>query len=143
MARKPGLTLEDVRKSDKFAQKERAFKVSDLLNEDEVVELRKANKKEKKKLFDPVDALVAEIIARFGYDFYLEWNAGNIDDEWVSRLISAERARSEREAFGLKAIVYSMVSACVKVEKGQRKPKGPAQANKIIKNCIKIIKGEV
>lgn len=60
MARKPGLTLEDVRKSDKFAQKERAFKVSDLLNEDEVVELRKATKQEKKKLFDPVDALVAE-----------------------------------------------------------------------------------
>lgn len=138
---KPGLTLADV-KSQNLAQKEQVVRVSDLLSEDEQVELRKANSKSKKKLFDPVDALVAEIIARFGYDFYLKWNNGELDDAWVSRLLAAERARAEREAFGLKAIVYSMVSACVRVEKGQKKPKGPAQASKIIKNSIKTIKGE-
>lgn len=42
----------------------------------------------------------------------------------------------------LKAIIVQMVASCIKREKGQAAPKGPKQAQKLLKADIKAAKGE-
>lgn len=131
-------TLQDIKKSPKLNK--RNFGVSDFLTTEQVEELHTAAAKSHKKrqLFDAVDALVAEIIARFGYDMYLRWQAGEIDHEWLTKILNAERARDKQKLLSLEGIVFSMVSASM----AKNPKKAVRHAQDILKQDIKVARGE-
>lgn len=140
--RKSDLTLNNVVKRAKSGG---SYQISDFMTSEEKRELRRSNfegKKVKRK-FDEIDAFVAEIIARFGYDAYRAWNAGEIRTEHISRLLLAERARERGLALNLETIIVATVSSAVKRRRGEPMPKGLKLANKIIKEEIKLAKGEL
>lgn len=131
-------TLEEIKKSPKLNKRD--FGVSDFLTTGEVEELHTAAATSHKKqpLFDPIDAFVAEIVARFGYDVYLKWSAGKIDHDWLTRMLNAERARDKQQLLSLEGIIYAMVSASM-----SKKPqKAVRQARDLMKRDIKIANGE-
>lgn len=143
--RKSDNTLKGIRKGlSKPSPEGGSYRVSDFLSKKKMQELRTANYegRKKKALFGAVDALGAEICARFGYDVYLAWNAGEIDSEKVYRWLYAERAREAKNRIALESVVANMVGACIRVEKGKPKPKGPAVVKKILQSEFKIMKGE-
>lgn len=143
MSQKP-LTLNDVRKSDKISGKKREFRASDFLTKDEQIELRQSNfrGRKAKKRFNDIDAYVAEIIGRFGYDFYKDWQSGKISTDKTNRYIAAERAREKSQFLSMEAIIMLMVGSCIQRSKGQPAPRGPKTAQKIFKAEEKIAKGE-
>lgn len=141
MNSKPGLTLNDIRKSPKVGQ---VYRASDFLTKDEQDKLRHSNfiGKRSKKKFDKVDAYCAEIMGRFGYTAYKAWDSGEIDQEFMTKMVEAERARERAQWLPLETIIINMVGACIKRNKGEPQPKGPKQAQKIMKIEVKAAKGE-
>ena len=137
-------TLKNVRDTSQKLKEVRVHRASDFLTDEEQKELRAVNLKGRKarRKFDEVDAYVAEIIARFGWDVYQAWNAGKIDNAEMQSWILAERSREKSQVLGLYSMIYSTVSSCVKVEKGKRAPKGIKMAQNLIKSEAKIAKGE-
>lgn len=137
-------TLKNVRKTSQKLQEVRVRRASDFLTKEEQQELRNVNlqgKKAKRK-FDDIDAYVAEIIARFGWDVYQLWNEGRIENKEMQSWILAERAREKSQMLGLYSLIYSTVTSCVKVERGQKKPKGLKIAQNILKSETKMAGGE-
>lgn len=143
MAKKPGLTLSEVRKSPKMGG-ERVYRASDFLTDDEKLELQfnNARGRKKKRTYNDVDAYIAEIIARFGYEAYKAWNRGELPPDKMAKMIAAERAREKAKILDLEGIIIAMVGACVRKEKGKPAPKGPKMAIKILKQAVKEAKGE-
>lgn len=141
---KPQLTLNDIKTKATASGGQKSFGVSDFLSKDELRELRRANYagKAPKRLFNGVDAYIAEIIARFGYDAYKDWQEGILPDQKMRKMIYAERARERSNLLGIEAIIISMVGACVRRQKGQPAPKGPKTAIKIFKREAKDARGE-
>ncbi len=131
-------TLAEIKESPKF--KKRDFGVSDFLTTDELENLHTAvtATPKKRRLFDQVDSLTAEIIARFGYDVYLRWNAGEIEHEWLTRMLNAERARDKQNLLSLEGIIYAMVSASM----AKKPQKAVRKAQDLMKQDIKIANGE-
>lgn len=145
--RKSDITLKKVRDNSKTLSKPktREYRASDFLTNDEMTELQLNNivgRKNKRK-FDDVDAKVAQIIARFGYQVYELWNAGRIDDKEMDKWLIAETARERSILINLELVIASAISALVKIEKGQPRPKGVKNAVKIIKKELEIAKGEI
>lgn len=139
---KPELTLNAAKQ---IASKKRNARVSDFLTEEEKRKLHDASmhrQKKAKKRFDDVDAYVAEIIARFGYDAYKDWNAGIIDNEKMAKMLLAERAREKKHLLALEGIIIAMISPMIKREKGEPKPKSPKLAVKIFQNEAQSARGE-
>lgn len=138
---KSELTLKAARQ---IASTKRNARISDFLTKSEQRELRNANlhRQKKKKKFDAVDAYVAEIIARFGYDAYKDWKAGIIDDKKMSRMLLAERAREKEHLLAIEGIIIAMTSPLIKREKGKPAPKSPKLAVKIYKEEAQIARGE-
>lgn len=120
-------------KAKKIAGKKRNFRASDFLTEDEQAEIRKNNAKGKETLFNAVDAYVAEIIARFGYDTYMAWKAGDIDNSRMQKYILAERARDAQTLFPLENIIVGAVAGANNPTKGGHAPKSLQMAIKILK----------
>lgn len=141
MNKKPELTLNEIKKSPKLG---RTFRASDFLTKEEQQELRQANLRGRrgKRKFDAVDAYAAEIIARFGYDTYKAWNEGELDAEKMYRMVLAERAREKALILPLESIIVTMVRDCIRRGKKDKKPKGPKEAARIIKQELKVIRGE-
>lgn len=135
------LTLERVRNS---KLKKKVFQASDFLTKEEQLKLKRANfeGKKKQRRYNDIDAYIAEMIGRFGYEFYKDWKSGLIKTDQVNKYIAAERARDKSNVLALEAIVISMVGACIKREKKQPKPRGPKIAQNIFKHEEKIAKGE-
>lgn len=129
----------------KTAQKPTAHesRVSDFLSNEEKQQLRQSHFKSRSKVaFNHVDAFAAELIARFGFDFYKAWNNGEIEQEKAERFLLAERSRDAQMRLNIESVIMATVSSCIKLEKGQKKPKGLAIAKDIIKNEMKNAKGE-
>jgi len=141
MTKPEGATLKEVYKN--ASQKTTTFRASDFLSNDEQRQLRRANVigKKQHRRFDAVDALVAEIIARFGYETYKAWDSGEISDEKMSRLIAAERAREAQNRLPLEALMFNLISSCIRIEKGTRRPSGVKRARELIKSEGKIASG--
>lgn len=137
----PELTLKNIRKSPRLVESQKTtYRVSDFLI-DEQKKARKKRKNQAKKTqrkFDAVDAKVAEIVARFGYDVYLKWDNWEIDDEKMDRMLRAERAREKAYILPLESIVAHLVKDCIKRRKKEKKPTGPKEAAKIIKIEMQI-----
>lgn len=115
--------------------KERVHRVSDFLTNEEKNDLARANTRGKKKAYDKVDAYVAEIIARFGYDAYIAWQSGNIETKRMNRLLAAERIRDRASLLTLEAVIVSAVA-------GANQPTKSGHAPKSLKNAIKILQKE-
>lgn len=147
MVKKPEITLEQARS--KIRPPKTNFQASDLIDADRLQELRRKAKQSeserhsaKKKRFDKWDAYSAEIIARFGYETYQRWNEGEIEIAQMEKWLNAERARDKGNLLNLEAIIISLVTSCVRYQKGEQRPKGPEHARKIYKEEAKIAKGE-
>lgn len=132
-------TLSTIKKSPKLQPK--VVRLSDLVSKEELVQL-KPKRPKKKRSYDDIDAFVAEIIARFGYDVYQKWNTEEIETKTLQKWLLAERARDRAQLIPLEGIIMHMVSACIKRHKKERAPKGPKEAQKIISAEIKAAKGE-
>lgn len=144
---KHGTTLAEIQKDLKQEASHgtaKVIRVEDVTTPEErkLMAERRKNVAKSKRKFDDVDAYIAEIIVRFGYDAYIAWNRGEISMERMTRLLRAERAREASEQMELYGIIMSMVGACVKRYKGQPAPKGPRVATKIFKTVEKIAKGD-
>lgn len=131
-------TLNSIRKSPKFEQ---VVRLSDLVTKEEKAKLKPAKPK-KKRPYDDIDAFVAEIIARFGYEVYQKWNLGEIETKALQRWVLAERARDRAQFIPLEGVIAHMVGACIRRTKKEKAPKGPKEAQKIISLEIKAAKGE-
>lgn len=113
----PELTLKNVKEK---ATKVREHKVSDFLTDEQIEEVQKSNIKGKKNTsFDEVDAYIAEIIARFGYDTYIGWKNGDISEETMIKLILAERTREAKIRLKIEGIITGAVASLRSV-KAQR-----------------------
>ena len=137
-------TLKNVRDTSQKLKEVRVHRASDFLTDEEQKELRAVNLKGRKarRKFDEIDAYVAEIMARFGWDAYQAWGRGEITTEKMNRLLYAERARDKQKDIPLISTIVSAVSSCVKVEKGQPRPRGIKQAGNLLKREFKMAKGE-
>ena len=137
------ITLEQAKKSPKL-KSGGSSRITDFLTDEEKLDLKRSNfqGKQKQKRFNDIDAYIAEMIGRFGYEFYKDWAKGEISTAKVNRYIAAERAREASRNLAVEAIVITAVSSCVKREKGQPKPKGMKVAQDIFKKEEKIAKGE-
>lgn len=124
------------------AVKEKSFRASDFLTNEEIEEVHKSNLKGKKKTgFDEIDAYIAEIIARFGYDTYVAWKFGEIDELNMAKYIRAERAREARSRLAIENVVVAAMAGANHPTKGGHLPKSLKAALKMLKNEQKIAEG--
>lgn len=134
----PELTLNKVKQNAKV----RNFRASDFLTEKELDEVHESNLKGKKtKGFDAIDAYIAEIIARFGYDTYVAWKFGEIGEEQMTRYIKAERARDVQNRLMIENIIVASMAGANNPTKGGHMPKSLKAAIKMIKSEEKLAKG--
>jgi len=120
-------------KAKQIAGKKRNFRASDFLTEDEQAEIRKNNAKGKESPFNAVDAYVAEILARFGYETYMAWKAGDIDNARMQKYILAERARDAQFLFPIENIIVASMAGANNPTRGGHAPKSLQTAIKILK----------
>ena len=120
----------------------REFRASDFLTDEQMEEVHRSNARGKKKAgFDDIDAYVAEILARFGYQAYLAWKCGDISAENMAKFIQAERAREVRYRLGLENIIVASVAGANNPTKGGHAPKSLKTAIKMLKREENIAKG--
>lgn len=123
---------------EELKNKELHFRASDFLTEDEQERLHEANAKgAKEKPYDEVDAISAEILARFGYDAWSAWQDGTISTSQMLRYIAAERAREARQIIPLEAITLLAMAGANHGNKNGKPPKSLASAQQLLKNEIK------
>lgn len=134
----PELTLDKVKETAKVE----TFRASDFLTKDEVEEVHESNLKGKKNSkFDMIDAYIAEIIARFGYDTYVAWKFGEISEINMAKYIEAERARDARNRLTLENIIVASVAGANQPTRSGHAPKSLKTAIKMLKNEEKLAKG--
>ena len=129
---KPELTL----KKAKETAAKREFRASDFLTQEQLDEVHLSNAKGKKTTsFDEVDAYIAEILGRFGYDTYVAWKIGEIKEEQMVKYIEAERAREVRSRLMLENIIVASMA-------GANNPTKSGQPPKSLKTAVKMLKSE-
>ena len=134
----PELTLNKVKNNAKV----RNFRASDFLTDEEIDEVHESNAKGKvNKGYDIIDAYIAEIIARFGYDTYVAWKFGEIGEENMMKYIKAERAREVQNRLMIENIIVASVAGANNPTKGGHMPKSLKTAIKMLKNEEKLAKG--
>ena len=135
---KPELTLNNVKKDIKV----RNFRASDFLTDEQIEEVHESNIKGKKNnSFDVIDAYIAEIIARFGYETYLAWKKGDISEVQMVKYIEAERAREAGERIKIESIIVASIAGANNPTKSGNMPKSLKAAFKMLKNEEKLAKG--
>ena len=134
----PEITLKQAQEIAKV----KTFRASDFLTQEQQEEVKESNIRGKKNSsFDEVDAYIAEIIARFGYDTYIAWKYGEIDEKHMVKYIEAERARETRNRLKLEHILVAAISGANNPTKGGHTPKGLKMAMKMLKSEEKLAKG--
>ena len=134
----PDITL----KSAKEQANVKIHRASDFLTREQMDEIHESNAKGRKKAgFDAIDAYIAEIIARFGYDTYIAWKAGEINQEQMIKYIEAERAREVGSSLALKSIIISSVAGANQPTKSGHTPKSLKTAINILKKEQNLAKG--
>lgn len=136
----PEKTLNNIKKTLTDGRDE--YRVSDFVSREEVEQLHKNNLKraKTKENYDPIDAMEAEIVARFGYEVYKDWQSGELDNTRVVRWILAERARDAQGRVMIESVIANGFSACYQTKKGGRSAN--RGISKIIKRELKTVKGE-
>jgi hypothetical protein len=118
--------------------RDRVVRVSDFLTNEQKIELKLAQEERairKNRGFDDVDAISAEILARFGWSAWSAWQNGQIPENRIYRMMLAERARWKRELLGIEGIILASIA-------GANNPTKHGHAPKSLKNAIKIFKSE-
>lgn len=132
------LTLNNVK------AKVREHRASDFLSEEEIHEVRKSNAKGKEtRKFNAIDAYIAEILARFGYETYIAWKDGKIDETTMAKYIIAERAREARNRLRIENIIVASVAGANNADKGGHAPKSLKAAIKMLKSEESLAKGGI
>ena len=132
----PEFNLKNVQETAKTA--DRTVRVSDFLSKEQKIQMKLAREERalsKNRKFDDVDAISAEILARFGWDAWNSWQNGQISVKKMNRMLLAERARQKREIYGLESIILASIA-------GANNPTKSGHAPKSLKNAIKILKSE-
>lgn len=137
-----GLTINEIAKSPKVTTK--SFRASDYLSQQELDDLHVSNLRGKpiKKPYDDIDAFEAELLARFGWDTYQAWLAGNFETERALRFVAAERARDKQRIVNLEALIVSAVAGANNGDKNGHVPKSLRHAYKILQDELKKSQGE-
>ena len=132
----PDLTLNNVK------AKVRESRASDFLSKEQIEEVKTANIKGKKaSKFNYIDAYVAEILARFGYDAYMAWKRGDIDEDSMVKFILAERAREAQNRYVLESVIVGAMAGANNRDKHGQAPKSLKTAIEILKSEKKIAEG--
>lgn len=134
----PEITLAEAKE---LATKKREFRASDFLTQEQIEEVHESNIKGKKERFSAIDAYIAEIIARFGYETYVAWKFGEIDETHMVKYIEAERVREARNRLRLENIIVASVSGANHPTKSGHAPKSLKTAIKMLKSEEKLAKG--
>lgn len=122
--------------------KTKVFRASDFLTEEQVEEVHKSNYEGKKRSYNAVDAYVAEIIARFGFDTYMAWKNGEISEDLMMRYVKAERARDAIKLLPLETIIITAMAGANNATKQGHAPKSLKTAIKVLKIEENKAKGE-
>lgn len=132
-----GTTLEEARAE--LKNKELHFRASDFLTDEQQEELHKANAQRATKIkpYDEIDAISAEILARFGWQAWQAWQGGEISTQQMLRYVAAERARETRANIPLEAITLLGMAGANHGNKNGKPPKSLAQAHKLLQQEIK------
>ena len=134
----PELTLNEIKKTARV----KSFRASDFLTDEQIEEVHESNIKGKKNTsFDVIDAYIAEIIARFGYDTFVAWKFGEIGEEQMMKYIQAERAREVQNRLMIESVIVASVAGANNPTKGGHMPKSLKSAIKMIKSEEKLAKG--
>ena len=134
----PDLTLAKVQETVKV----KTSRASDFLTDEQLDEVHESNAKGRKETsFDEVDSYIAEIIARFGYDTYVAWKFGEIDEPHMVKYVEAERAREARNRLRLENIIVASVAGANQPTKAGHAPKSLKTAIKMLKSEEKLAKG--
>lgn len=134
----PELTLNKIKQNPKV----RNFRASDFLTDKQMEEVHTSNRKSQGNYkFDAIDAYIAEILARFGYDTYVAWKFGEIGELQMAKYIEAERAREARNRLPIENVIVASVAGANNPTKGGHAPKSLKTAIKMIKAEEKIAKG--
>ena len=134
----PELSLEKVKQK----ATEKTFRASDFLTAKQMEEVHISNAKGKKQnTYDKVDAYIAEIIARFGYQTYEAWKCGNITEEHMVHYIEAERDRERRRDLELEGVLVMAVLGANNPDEHGHLPSSIKKAVKLVKDKQKTIKG--
>ena len=88
-----------------------------------------------------IDAYIAEIIARFGYETYLAWKSGEIEEMQMVKYIQAERARDVSNRLSLERMIFACVAGANNPTNSGHAPKTLRIATKLLKNEEKLAKG--
>lgn len=135
---KPDLTLKKAQETAKV----KSFRASDFLTDEQLAEVKESNIKGKKtNSFNEIDAYIAEIIARFGYETYVAWKFGEIDEKSMVKYIEAERAREAKNRLRLENIIVASVAGANQPTKSGHAPKSLKTAIKMLKSEEKLAKG--
>ena len=122
--------------------KTKVFRASDFLTEEQVEEVHKSNYEGKKSSYNAVDAYVAAIIARFGFDTYMAWKNGEISEDLMMRYVKAERARDAIKLLPLETIIITAMAGANNATKQGHAPKSLKTAIKVLKIEENKAKGE-
>lgn len=134
----PEITLKQAQETAKVKN----FRASDFLTKQQKEEVVTSNIKGKKNTrFNEVDAYVAEIIARFGYDTYVAWKFGEIDEKHMIKYIEAERAREAQNRLKIENVLVAAIAGANNPTKSGHAPKSLKAAIKMLKNEEKLAKG--
>ena len=134
----PELTFNEIKKTARV----KSFRASDFLTDEQIEEVHESNIKGKKNTsFDVIDAYIAEIIARFGYDTFVAWKFGEIGEEQMMKYIQAERAREVQNRLMIESVIVASVAGANNPTKGGHMPKSLKSAIKMIKSEEKLAKG--
>ena len=136
---KPELSLDIVKQTAKV----KVSRASDFLTDEQIEEVHKSNRKGAKiTKYSEVDAYIAEIIARFGYDTYIAWKYGDISEENMLHYIQAERAREARNRLMIENIIVASVAGANQPTKSGNAPKSLKTAVKMLKTEQKLAEGK-
>ena len=134
----PELTLKNVKETAQV----KTFRASDFLTDEQIDEVHESNAKGKKTTgFNEIDAYIAEILARFGYETYVAWKFGEIGEEQMAKYIQAERAREIRSRLMIENVIVASVAGANNPTKGGHMPKSLKSAIKMLKSEEKLAKG--
>lgn len=134
----PELTLKNVKETAQV----KTFRASDFLTDEQIDEVHESNAKGKKTTgFNEIDAYIAEILARFGYETYVAWKFGEIGEEQMAKYIEAERAREIRSRLMIENVIVASVAGANNPTKGGHMPKSLKSAIKMLKKEQELAKG--
>lgn len=135
---KPELSLDTVKKTARV----KVSRASDFLTDEQIEEVHESNRKGAVQKFSTVDAYIAEIIARFGFDTYVAWKHGEISETNMLHFVQAERAREAKDRLILENIIVASVAGANQPTKSGNAPKSLKTAIKMLKTEQKIAEGK-